>query len=117
MCRTQMVMFEETGRPLDWWHLKGLKCPGQDVWIVESSLDQVLRYSGGTVLNSGSASPSFTLAWPPTIQAPWTWLPMARDFFVVDDAADRVFVFSLTGSYMGDWQLDPSDRQRVGLDH
>jgi hypothetical protein len=98
--------------------LTGIATNGTDVWLVDSSSDKVYKYTGAATRLSGSqnAASSFKLAAgkngdpnPQDIVADGT------TFWVVDGTALKVFKYTLSGSLLGSWGIDPADAHPTGI--
>ena len=99
------VLDTASDRLLGSWQAAGLSQPegiatdGTDIWIVDAELDQVLRYAGAASQRSGALSPtdSFALAVQSGNTSATGITTNGQSLWVVDDLADRVFVYSVQG--------------------
>src|SRR5690606_37377873 len=87
-----------------------------DVWIVDAKSDKVYRYANAAVRLSGSqnAAGSFGLNRgnknPKGITTDGVYL------WVVDDSsANKVFKYTVGGSHLGNWSIDPANATTTGL--
>jgi hypothetical protein len=99
--------------------LTGIATNGTDIWLVDSSADKVYKYSGAASLRSGSqaAASSFSLA----VHGhsgngnPQDLVTDGTSFWVVDGTAHMVFKYTLSGSLLGSWTIDPANTQPTGI--
>jgi DNA-binding beta-propeller fold protein YncE len=99
--------------------LTGIATNGTDIWLVDSSADKVYKYAGAASLRSGSqtAASSFSLS----VHGhsgngnPQDLVTDGTSFWVVDGTAHMVFKYTLTGSLLGSWAIDPANTQPTGI--
>ena len=103
------------------WLAHGLSNPqdiatdGRDLWIVDAASGQVLRYVGAAALTAGSALPSSAFSLDAANASPSGLVTDGQRLWVTDDVRDEVFVYSLAGSLLGRWQLDPLNADASGI--
>jgi hypothetical protein len=98
--------------------LTGIATNGTDIWLVDSSAAKVYKYAGAASRLSGSQSPasSFSLAGGRNGDSnPQDLVTDGTSFWVVDGTAHKVFKYTLTGSLLGSWSIDPADTHPTGL--
>jgi hypothetical protein len=89
---------------------------GADVWIVDAKSDKVFRYTAAATRTSGSqnAASSFALnsgnANPKDIVTDGTYL-----WVVNDSTTDKVFKYTVGGSYLGSWTIDSANKSPTGI--
>jgi sugar lactone lactonase YvrE len=99
--------------------VEGIATNGIDVWILANSpsKDKVFKYSGAASRLSGSqsAASSFSLASGNT--APKDLVTDGTSLWIVDDGSttDKVYKYTLSGSSLGNWALDPANAHPTGL--
>jgi hypothetical protein len=98
--------------------LTGITTNGTDIWLVDSSGDKVYKYAGAASRLSGSqsAASSFSLAGGKNGDPnPQDLVTDGTSFWVVDGTALKVFKYSLSGSLLGSWAIDPADAHPTGI--
>lgn len=96
--------------------VEGIATNGTDVWIVDAYTDKVYCYSGAASRLSGSqnATSSFSLnsanTNPKDITTNGTYL-----WVVNDSTTDKVFRYTVAGSLVGSWSIDPANSSPTGL--
>jgi hypothetical protein len=97
----------------------GIATNGTDLWLLDpGSTAAVYKYSGAASRLSGSQSPasSFSLAKGKTSDPnPQDIVTDGTSFWVVDGTALKVFKYTLSGSLLGSWAIDPADAHPTGL--
>jgi DNA-binding beta-propeller fold protein YncE len=99
--------------------LTGIATDGTNIWLVDSSTDKVYEYTGAASRLSGSqnAASSFTLS----VHGhsgdgnPQDIVTDGTSFWVVDGSALKVFKYTLAGSLLGSWSIDPADKHPTGI--
>jgi hypothetical protein len=92
--------------------LTGIATNGTDIWLVDSYTDKVYKYTGGASRLSGSqsAASSFSLVNGKNGNTnPQDIVTDGTSFWVVDGSALKVFKYTLTGSSLGSWKIDPAN--------
>jgi hypothetical protein len=98
--------------------LTGIATNGTDIWLVDSSADKVYKYTGAASRLSGgqNAASSFSLANGKNADTnPQDIVTDGTSFWVVDGTAHKVFKYSLSGSSLGSWSIDPADAHPTGI--
>jgi sugar lactone lactonase YvrE len=98
--------------------LTGIATNGTDIWLVDSNTDQVYKYSGAASRLSGSqnAVSSFSLAGGHKGNTnPQDIVTDGTSFWVVDGSAHKVFKYTLAGSLLGSWSIDPANTHPTGI--
>jgi DNA-binding beta-propeller fold protein YncE len=100
-------------------NLTGIATNGTDVWLVDSSSDKVYKYTGAASRLSGSqnAASSFSLASSRKNNDtnPQDIVTDGTSFWVVDGSSLKVFKYTLSGSLLGSWAIDPADAHPTGI--
>jgi DNA-binding beta-propeller fold protein YncE len=99
--------------------LTGIATNGTDLWLVDSSADKVYKYTGAASRLSGSQSAvsSFSLS----VHGhsgngnPQDLVTDGASFWVVDGTAHMVFKYTLSGSLLGSWAIDPANTHPTGI--
>jgi hypothetical protein len=99
--------------------LTGIATNGTDIWLVDSYSDKVYKYAGAASRLSGSqnAASSFSLS----VKGhsgngnPQDLVTDGTSFWVVDGTAHMVFKYTLSGSLLGSWTIDPANTQPTGI--
>jgi hypothetical protein len=98
--------------------LTGIATNGTDLWLVDSSADKVYKYAGAAGLRSGSQNPasSFSLVSHHNGSTnPQDIVTDGTSFWVVDGSALKVYKYTLSGSLLGSWAIDPANTHPTGL--
>jgi sugar lactone lactonase YvrE len=98
--------------------LTGIATNGTDIWLVDSSAAKVYKYSGAASLLSGSqtAASSFSLVGGHNGNAnPQDLVTDGTSFWVVDGTVHKVFKYTLSGSSLGSWTIDPANAHPTGI--
>jgi hypothetical protein len=98
--------------------LTGIATNGTDIWLVDSSADKVYKYTGAASLLSGSqsAASSFNLARGNNGNTnAQDIVTDGTSFWVVDGSKLKVFKYTLSGSSLGSWTIDPANRHPTGI--
>jgi outer membrane protein assembly factor BamB len=100
--------------------LTGIATNGTDIWLVDSYADKVYKYAGAASRLSGSqsAASSFSLATAKhgsNNSNPQDIVTDGTSFWVVDGSALKVFKYSLSGSSLGSWSIDPANAHPTGI--
>jgi hypothetical protein len=99
--------------------LTGIATNGTDIWLVDSSADKVYKYAGAASRLSGSqsAASSFSLS----VHGhsgngnPQDIVTDGTSFWVVDGTSHMVFKYTLSGSLLGSWTIDPANTHPTGI--
>jgi hypothetical protein len=98
--------------------LTGITTDGTNIWLVDSYTDKVYEYSGASGRLSGSqnAASSFNLAGGHNGNTnPQDIVTDGTSFWVVDGTALKVFKYTLSGSSLGNWKIDPANTHPTGI--
>jgi hypothetical protein len=100
-------------------NLTGIATNGTDIWLVDSYADKVYKYTGAASLRSGSqnAVSSFSLVngRKGHDTNPQDIVTDGTSFWVVDGSALKVFKYTLSGSLLGSWAIDPANTSPTGI--
>jgi sugar lactone lactonase YvrE len=92
--------------------LTGIATNGTDIWLVDSSAGKVYKYTGAASRLSGSqnAASSFSLVNGKKGNTnPQDIVTDGTSLWVVDGTQLKVFKYSLSGSSLGSWSIDPAN--------
>jgi len=98
--------------------LTGIATDGTNIWLVDSYTDKVYKFSGAASRLSGSqnAASSFSLAGGRNGDTnPQDIVTDGTSFWIVDGSKLKVFKYTLTGSLLGSWAIDPADKYPTGI--
>jgi hypothetical protein len=98
--------------------LTGITTNGTDIWLVDSYTAKVYDYAGAASRLSGSqtAASSFNLVSHHNGSSnPQDIVTDGTSFWVVDGTALKVFKYSLSGSSLGSWSIDPANTHPTGI--
>jgi sugar lactone lactonase YvrE len=96
----------------------GIATNGTDIWLVDAASASVYKYAGAASRLSGSqkSASSFHLVIGPAGNGhPQGIVTDGSSFWVVDGSSLKVFKYSLTGSSLGRWAIDPANAHPTGL--
>lgn len=99
--------------------LTGITTNGTDIWLVDSYTAKVYKYAGAASRLSGSqnAASSFSLntKGKGSNTNPQDIVTDGTSFWVVDGTALKVFKYTLSGSSLGSWAIDPANTHPTGI--
>jgi hypothetical protein len=99
--------------------VEGIATNGADIWILANSTskDEVFKYTGAASRLSGSQSAASSFGLNGADANPKGLVTDGTSLWVVDDGgtADKVFKYSLSGSLLGSWAIDPANTHPTGL--
>jgi hypothetical protein len=98
--------------------ITGITTNGTDVWLVDSYSAKVYKYTGAASRLSGSqnAASSFNLAGGRHGNTnPQDIVTDGTSFWVVDGSRLQVFKYTLSGSSLGSWSIDPANAHPTGI--
>jgi glucose/arabinose dehydrogenase len=98
--------------------LTGIATNGTDLWLVDSAAAKVYKYTGAASRLSGSqsAASSFSLAGGHNGNSnPQDLVTDGTSFWVVDGTQHKVFKYTLSGSSLGSWAIDPANAHPTGI--
>jgi hypothetical protein len=102
--------------------LTGIATDGNNIWLVDSSADKVYKYTGGTgsganrLSGSQTAASSFSLVNGHNGNTnPQDLVTDGTSFWVVDGSKLKVFKYTLSGSLLGSWAIDPANAHPTGI--
>ncbi len=98
--------------------LTGIATNGTDIWLVDSYSDKVYKYSGAASRLSGSLNPasSFSLAGGRNGDPnPQDIVTDGTSLWIVDGSKLKVFKYTLSGSLLGSWAIDPANTHPTGI--
>jgi sugar lactone lactonase YvrE len=98
--------------------LTGIATDGTNIWLVESYTDKVYKYTGAASRLSGSQNPasSFNLASGRNGDPnPQDIVTDGTSFWVVDGSKLKVFKYTISGSSLGSWSIDPAEAHPTGI--
>jgi streptogramin lyase len=97
----------------------GIATNGTDIWLLDpSSTSRVYKYTGAASRLSGSqsAASSFALTGGKNgDNNPQDIVTDGTSFWVVDGTSLKVFKYTLSGSSLGSWAIDPADTHPTGI--
>jgi DNA-binding beta-propeller fold protein YncE len=99
-------------------NLTGIATNGTDIWLVDSSADKVYKYTGAASRLSGSqnAASSFSLVSGRKANSnPQDIVTDGTSIWIVDGTSLKVFKYTLSGSLLGSWAIDPANTHPTGI--
>jgi hypothetical protein len=98
--------------------LNGIATNGTDIWLLDNYSHKVYDYAGAASRLSGSqsAAGSFSLAGGKNGNNNGKGIVTdGTSFWVVDGSRLKVFKYTLSGSLLGSWAIDPADAHPTGI--
>jgi hypothetical protein len=99
--------------------LTGIATNGTDIWLVDSYSDMVYKFTGAASRLSGSqnATSNFSLVSgrKGNNTNPQDIVTDGSSFWVVDGTSLKVFKYTLSGSLLGSWSIDPANTHPTGI--
>ena len=96
--------------------IEGIATNGTDVWLVDARQDRVYSYANAASRLSGSQNATSNLQLNSGNTSPKDIVTDGTNLWVVNDSStDRVFKYTLTGSLVGSWTIDSSNKAPTGL--
>jgi hypothetical protein len=95
---------------------EGIATDGQDIWVVDRSSDRVYRYNGAVSQTSGSRSADSNFKLHSSNKNPKGITTDGTHLWVVQQGGtDRVFKYTVSGTYLGYWNLDSANTRPEGI--
>ncbi len=96
--------------------VEGLATNGTDIWIVDNKTDKVYRYANAASRLSGSQTAASSFALNNGNTNPKGIVTDGTNIWVVNDGStDKVFKYTVSGSYLGSWTIDSANKTPTGL--
>jgi hypothetical protein len=98
--------------------LNGIATNGTDIWLLDNYTHKVYEYAGAASRLSGSqgATSSFSLASGKRGNTNGKGIVTdGTSFWVVDGSQLKVFKYTLSGSLLGSWTIDPANAHPTGI--
>jgi sugar lactone lactonase YvrE len=98
--------------------LTGIATNGTEIWLVDSSADKVYKYTGAASRLSGSQNAASSFSLVKGNNGNGNAQDLVTDgtsFWVVDGTAHKVFKYTLSGSLLGSWAIDPANANPTGI--
>jgi DNA-binding beta-propeller fold protein YncE len=98
----------------------GIATNGTDIWLLDpGSTAVVYKYTGAASRLSGSQSPASSFSLVSGKKGnntnPQDIVTDGTSFWVVDGTALKVFKYTLSGSLLGSWSIDPANTHPTGI--
>ncbi len=119
----EVFVYDDKNGLLGSWEVKGVDKPegvtvsGNDLWVVDRETDRVYFFENGALRRSGRANPTSNFKLERDNRNPMDLVTDGTHVWVVDDSrtVDKVFRYSVDGSFEGSWAIDPENAQPTGL--
>jgi hypothetical protein len=96
--------------------VQGVTTNGADVWIVDAKGDKVYRYTGAASRLSGSQTAASSFSLNSSNGSPKDLVTDGTSIWVVNSSgADRVFKYTVSGTLLGKWGIDPANSSPTGI--
>ena len=116
----QVFVYGVDGTPRGSWKTPGISRPagigtdGQNAWLVDATTARVSYFADGAGFRGGAYAATASFPLSAANHNPTGLSTDGRTFWVVDGTA-QVFVYDGTGQLLGQWQLDPKNRNPRGV--
>jgi sugar lactone lactonase YvrE len=123
-----VYVYDSSGAPLGSWAagglpknatVEGIATNGTDIWILANSTskDKVFKYTGAASRINGSQSAASSFGLNGADTNPKGIVTDGTSLWVVDDgtSTDKVYKYTLIGSLLGSWAIDPVNTHPTGL--
>ncbi len=96
--------------------VEGVATNGTDVWIVENASDRIYRYTGAASRVSGSQNAASNFKLNSANSNPKGIVTDGTSIWVVNDSTtDKIFKYTVGGSFLGSWTIDSANKSPTGL--
>jgi hypothetical protein len=96
--------------------VEGITVFGNDVWLVDAKLDRVYRYANAAGRLSGTQNATSSFQLHANNVGPKDLVTDGTSIWVVDDQVlDKVYKYTLSGTYVGAWAIDPANGSPTGI--
>jgi hypothetical protein len=96
--------------------VEGVATNGTDVWIVDNASDRVYRYTGAASRTSGSQNAASNFRLNSANSNPKGIVTDGIHVWVLNDSStDRIFKYTVGGSFQGSWTIDSANKSPTGL--
>jgi hypothetical protein len=98
--------------------VEGITTNGTDLWLVANSTskDKVFKYPGAASRLSGTQTAASSFSLNRSDANPKGIVTDGTSFWIVDDSfTDKVFKYTMTGTLLGSWTIDPANTHPTGL--
>ena len=94
----------------------GVATNGTDVWIVDNKTDKVFKHTGAASRTSGSQSAASSFSLNSANTNPKGIVTDGTSIWVLNDStADKIFKYTVSGSFLGSWTIDSANTSPTGL--
>lgn len=119
----EVFVYDASNRLLGSWEAKrvdkpeGITVHGNDLWIVDRGTDKVFFFRNGALRLHGSANPTSGFHLDRANRQAMGLTTDGSSLWVVNntDRTDTVFQYSLSGSLVGSWAIDPANSRPTGI--
>ncbi len=119
----EIFVYDAQNKLIGSWEVKDVDKPegvtvhGKDLWVVDREEDRVYFFKNGALRRSGGAKPTSSFNLDRGNRNPMDIVTDGTHIWVVDDArkVDKVFRYSVGGSFEGSWAIDSDNAQPTGL--
>jgi glucose/arabinose dehydrogenase len=94
--------------------LEGIATNGTDIWLLDRKQGKVFKYAGAASRTSGSQSASSSFALASGNSTPKDMVTDGTSLWIVD-ANKTVYKYTLAGSLLGSWTIDPANTSPTGI--
>jgi hypothetical protein len=94
----------------------GIATNGTDIWLLDpASTTKVFKYTGAASRLSGSQSADSSFKLSSSNSNPQDIVTDGTSFWIVDGTKLKVFKYTLSGSSLGSWSIDPANAHPTGI--
>ena len=94
---------------------EGIATDGTDIWIVDEEAKEILRFSGAASRLSGSQDADFWFDLDDDHEHASGLTTDGTIFWSTDYYEDAVFVYDVSGAFLGSWELDDDNSSPKGI--
>jgi hypothetical protein len=97
--------------------IEGLASNGTDIWLLDNSKDKVYKFANSATTTAGSINAASSFSLNGSNSNGKGIVTDGSYFWVVDDgpSTDKVFKYTLSGSLLGSWAIDPANTHPTGI--
>lgn len=119
----RVYVYDDAGGDLGFWtavgpeRVDGIATDDTGIWLLDRKLDTVFHYANGAALRSGEIDATDHFALHSTNKNGKGVTTDGTHIWVVNDigGTDRVFKYTMDGTYVGRWNIDPANAKPTGI--
>ena len=118
----RIAVYDRAGTELGLWNAnqvtqpQGIATDGTNLWMVGVAHDKIYYYAGGAAIRSGTVSTTSSFELASTNNKAGDIVTDGQRFWVTDEGTTpKVYVYSMTGTLLGSWNIDSQNVQPSGI--